>query len=453
VGALLIFGAGDLMHDERRYLDRVSEYVSGSIPSYERYRQVVKRIPVLRHSVWVDDERFDPRFHVRRASVPAPGSHKELKKLAARLLSQHLDRSRPLWELYIIDGLESDGFALLAKVHHCMVDGVGGMQLLQALLSPFPEVAAPEPPSWAPRRAPSGAALLRAEVEHRVGRMKALFADRTWRVIAPQLTEAWDTAMGSFKRSGKSPFTSPDVSPYRRFEWTRFDLDEVKRIRSAFGGTVNDVLIAVATEAARRFLKRDGVDVASLEGLRAVLPVHTGGSKRRKVSGNRVSMLLADLPLTPVSPRERMQRVVEVTRRLKEHSHQSEGVQLFEEIADATAGGVLGEVLKIAMRMEMFDLILTNVPGPQMPLFLTGAELLSAYPVVPLMPHQNLGIALFSYNGSVFWGVNADWEAFPEVSSFVRDLEASYDALRREASARSPAHQVEPVDPVSPTAN
>jgi WS/DGAT/MGAT family acyltransferase len=245
------------------------------------------------------------------------------------------------------------------------------------------------------------------------------------------LKNATTTGLNMFRRS---PFASKDAGRYRRFEWTRFDLDEVKRIRTAVGGTVNDVLVAATAGAARRYLRRDGVDVADLESLRTVLPVHTGGAQRRKTSGNRVAMLLADLPLEPSSPSERLKQVVELTSHLKDQSHQSEGVQFVEDIADATVGGLLAELIKFASHMEAFDLILTNIPGPQMPLYMMSARLESVYPVVPLMPRQTLGIALFSYDGSVFWGIQADREAFPDLPRFVADLEASYRALRREAN-------------------
>ena len=444
VGALLVFQGGDLVRDGKLDVERIADYMAATIPRHERYRQIVKRVPLLRHPVWVDDTRFDPTFHIRAARVDAPGSSEQLKELAARLLSKHLPRSRPLWEVHVIDGLSDGRFALLAKVHHCMVDGVGGMHLLEALLSPFPGASVPERPDHRPRRCPDAPTLLRSELRQRFAHAKSLVESRSLRGIGRQLSGIKDAAITGLTRVGRSPFASKDASRYRRFEWARFDLGEVKRIRTAFGGTVNDVLVAATTGAARRYLTRDGVDVTDVESLRAVLPVHTGGARRRNVSGNRVAMLLATLPLEPSSPRERMNRVIEMTSRLKDESHQSEGMQLLEDIADATAGSILSEAMKVASQMEAFDLILTNIPGPQVPLYLLGAKLESVYPVVPLMPRQTLGIALFSYDGGVFWGINADRGAFPDLPRFVEDLEASYRALRREADDLAPRRPTEP---------
>ena len=184
--------------------------------------------------------------------------------------------------------------------------------------------------------------------------------------------------------------------------------------------------------------------MTDVESLRAVLPVHTGGARRRNVSGNRVAMLLATLPLEPSSPRERMNRVIEMTSRINDESHQTEGMQLLQDIADATAGSILSEAMKVASQMEAFDLILTNIPGPQVPLYLLGAKLESVYPVVPLMPRLTLGLALFSYDGGVFWGLNADRGAFPDLPRFIEDLEASYRALRGEADDLAPRRPTEP---------
>jgi WS/DGAT/MGAT family acyltransferase len=435
VGAVLVFDGDAHTEEGQLDFDRVTKYVGSAVQSCPRYRQRIRRVPALGHPVWVDDQRFDLRFHVRRASVPAPGDDAALKALAGRLLSQHLDRSRPLWEMYVVDGLRSNGFALICKVHHCMVDGVGGMQLLQALLRPFPDSSLPAPDAWTPRPEPKSWDLLKAELAHRVDSVKALKTARPSGAFSSRLSGLWSTTQEGLRAAlHTSPLTSPDVTRYRRFEWTAMDLAEIKRIRKHFDGTVNDVLVAVTTGAIRRSLERDGVDVSELESLRAVLPVHVGAPKRR-AAGNHVAMLLADLPLDASGTRERMTRVIEVTRQLKESSNQSDGVQLVEELADATSGALLAELVKLAMRLEMFDLILTNIAGPQVPLYLLQAPMRAIYPVVPLMPNQSVGIALFSYDGSICWGINADWEAFPQLQAFVDDLQHAYEALRREVDA------------------
>jgi diacylglycerol O-acyltransferase len=213
-------------------------------------------------------------------------------------------------------------------------------------------------------------------------------------------------------------------------EWTTFDLDGVKNIKASLGGTVNDVVLTIVSGAARRYLERQGIDPDALEPLRAVLPVHTGGPIRHG-AGNQVAMVMANLPVDEASPRDRMHQVVEDTSELKRHSHQAEGAQLVEDIADVVTQKVLSGVFKLAMNVKVFDMIVTNVKGPSFPLYLLDARLRSVYPMVPLMPKQNLGIALFSYDERIHWGFNADWECFPAVDDFVKDLEASFAELTR----------------------
>jgi diacylglycerol O-acyltransferase len=433
VASVLVF-EGEALLDERGALpmERIRRYLGHALDSCERYRQRIEYVPALRQPVWVDDDRFDLDFHLRRASVPAPGTARELKALAGRLLSQKLDRSRPLWELYLIDGLSDKRVAMVIKAHHCMVDGVSGMHLLMALLRPFPEAEVrPGGSDWSPRPAPSGWAKVRDELRHRrrkaAGLAKAIDREGLRRGISG-VWSAVKTGVPALKTN--TEFTSDDVGPQRRFEWTTLDLDEVKDIKESLGGTVNDVVLAIVSGAARRYLERQGMDPRELEPLRAVLPVHTGGPARDG-AGNQVAMVMANLPIDEASPRTRMRQVIEDTSELKHHSHQAEGAQLVEEIADVLTQKLLSGVFKLAMKARVFDLIVTNVRGPSFPLYLLGARLTHVYPVVPLMPKQNLGIALFSYDGRIHWGFNADWESFPAVDDFVSDLETSFAELTR----------------------
>jgi WS/DGAT/MGAT family acyltransferase len=442
VAMILIFDAGPLLDEDGALcMKPIRRHVERALDSCERYRQRLDRVPGLWQPVWVDDERFDLDFHLRRARVPAPGTDNELKELAARLLSKRLDRDRPLWEMYLIDGLSGDRVAMVLKVHHCMVDGVGGVQLLMSLLRPDPSAHRPKGDErWTPRPKPSDWTMFRDELIHR-GRTASRLIDSLNRDrLARGISGLWNALKaGLAGLSTDTCFTSEDLGPERRFEWATFDLQEVKDIRAEHGGTVNDVVLAVVAGAARRYLERRGTNPNELDSLRAVLPVHTGGSVRES-AGNQVAMVVAKLPVDEASPRNRMEQVVQETAELKGESHQVEGVKLFEDVADVLTQKLLSSAFKLAFNAEVVDMIVTNVRGPSFPLYLRGARLRSIYPVVPLMPKQDLGIALFSYDGRIHWGFNSDRESFVAVGQFVEDLKTSFDELKRTLVVPGKAH-------------
>ena len=432
VAVVLTFDAANLFSDGGALnIERLRRYIDHSIQSCERYRQRIEYVPALGHPVWVDDDRFEIDFHVRHASLPAPGSERELKSLVERLLSQKLDRSRPLWEMYFVDGLANNRMALLIKAHHCLVDGVGGMQLLAALLRASPETQVPDgPAAWEPRPRPSGRNMLRQEILHRASGAESLFRSLSFAQLKRGVSGLRNVTKAALSGTSKdSIFTVADRSPQRRFECARFDLADVKAVKASLGGTVNDVVVAVTSGAARRHLVREGVDIDDVEGLQAVLPVHTGGASRDK-AGNHVAMLLTDLPVDKKTPAGRLKQVTKNTSELKDESHQSDAAKLIEEIADVSSPKILSGAFKLATHVNAFDMIITNIRGPAFPMYLLGARLESVFPVVPLLPNQTLGIALFSYDGSIYWGFNADWDAFPDLDLFVDDLEAAFVDLK-----------------------
>jgi WS/DGAT/MGAT family acyltransferase len=436
VGAALIFDAKPLTLEHGGLdIERLTKYTEAALDSIPRYRQRVEWVPGFGHPVWVDDDRFNMRFHLRHTRLPLPGDERSLKRLVGRLFSQHLDRSRPLWEFWVVEGVENEQFALIIKVHHCMVDGVAGVHLLEALLQDSPQAVESEPNRWHARPAPSRAELILKEANRRVDGLRKLSH------FMPRVRENFQ-GLSNVVRSGmkptpKTPFTEQDISPYRRFDWTSFDLDEVKAIRKSLGGTINDVVVATTTSAVRRFLLRRGSDVDSMEGFRAVLPVN-----RRKAGGlsvgNHVAMLLADLPVTERDPIERLQKVIRVTTELKNESNQAGGAELIEDVADLTSKRLVSELYRAAMRLRTYNLIVTNVPGPRVPLYMLGAPMKVIHPMVPLLHNQNLSIALFSYAGALHWGFNADWESFPDVHEFVDDVRVSFAEYKQLAAARMP---------------
>lgn len=439
VGAALIFDAKPLTLEHGGIdIQRLGRYTRAALDSIPRYRQRLEWVPGLRHPVWIDDERFNLHFHLRHTRLPLPGDERSLKRLVGRLFSQHLDRSRPLWEFWVVEGVENDTFALVIKVHHCMVDGIAGVQLLEALLQIMPNPEEPNPRDWKARKAPSRLELLRDEVNHRANGLRQLthFVPR----VRENLRGVANVLRSGMKPAPRTPFTESDISPFRRFDWTSFDLGRVKAIKNALGGTINDVVVATTASAARRFLLRRNTDVDSMKGFRTVLPVNIRKGSGLSV-GNHVAMLLADLPVSEPNPIERYKEVVRVTTELKKESNQTGGAELIEDIADLTTKRLVSELYRAAMRLRTYNLIITNVPGPPMPLFMLGAQMKAIYPMVPLMQNQNLGIALFSYNRRLHWGFNADWESFPDVHEFVEDIDASFAEYEKLAAARIPELQ------------
>lgn len=440
VGAVMIFDAKPLQLEHGGLdIDLMIKHMECCLEKIPRYRQRVEWIPGFDHPVWVDDDHFNILYHLRHTRLPLPGSERMLKRLVGRLFSQRLDRSRPLWEFWLVEGVEGDRVALVSKVHHCMVDGVAGVQLLQALMKLSPDPECPEPAPWTARPGPSKLQLIGSEFRHRATALPKVVDH------VKQLKEH-AKGMGNMLRAGlrpaaRTPFTERDVSPYRRFDWTEFDLDEVKAIKRTLGGTVNDVVVTVVTDAVRRFLVRRGVDVDAMDHFKVVLPVNIRTDKDGE-GGNRVAMLLADLPVYEPDPLTRMRRVIEVTQELKNESDQTGSAAIIEEIADLTTKELLLQLFKTAMRVRTYNLIVTNVPGPPFPLYMLGAKMLGIYPMVPLMQNQNLGIALFSYFGKIFFGLNADWQSFPDVHEFMEDMDLAYEDLKQLASVPPAEAQV-----------
>jgi WS/DGAT/MGAT family acyltransferase len=437
VGAALLFDAKPLTLEHGGLdIERLTRYTKAALDSIPRYRQRVEWVPAFNHPVWVDDERFNLSFHLRHTRLPLPGDERSLKRLVGRLFSQHLDRSRPLWEFWVVEGVEKDRFALVVKVHHCMVDGIAGVELLQALLQMMPDTDEREPKEWKARPGPGRLELARGEFRHRVDGLRKLSHYGTR--VRENLTGLGKLLQSGMKPTPRTIFTERDISPYRRFDWVSMDLGDVKAIKNSLGGTINDVVVATTTGAVRRFLERRDQDVNSVEQFRTALPVNIRkpGSSAQSV-GNAVAMLLADLPVSEPDPIARLKKVTEITTELKKESNQTGGAALIEDIADLTTKQIVSQLYKAAMELRSYNLIITNVPGPPIPLYMLGAQMKAIYPMVPLMRNQNLGIALFSYNGGLHWGFNADWESFPDVHEFVEDLESSFAEYKQLANARA----------------
>jgi diacylglycerol O-acyltransferase len=428
-------------------LERVHHLVSVALDGVPRYRQRVETIPFLGHPVWVDDASFNPHYHLRHTRLPLPGDERQLKRLAGRLMSQQLDRGKPLWETWFVDGLEGDRFAVVSKVHHCMVDGVGGVEMTTATMradpGPDPRLDEPAPP-FVPRPAPAGRDLVLAELRHRLGGAAGfvsaaarVFTEprRTMQAVAGTiqgLSESFGTA---FRPASATPL-NVEIGPHRRFDWTAMDLATVKAVKARLGGTVNDVVLAVVAGAVRRYLADRGVDVDRLD-FRAMVPVNLRAGYDG--AGNRVASVVTHLPVDEPDPQRRLARVSREMDAVK-HSHQVEAARALEDIADWSFTTLISQTTRLAEVSQPFNLVVTNVPGPQFPLYFLGARLLACYPVVPIFHYQALGIALFSYDGRLFWGFNADWDAVPELHDLVGLVDDEFRQLAAAAldDARGP---------------
>ena len=444
VASTLIFEIGPFRTaeggiDVERF-ERATEAVLHRIP---RYRQKLHWIPGFQHAVWVDDARFSLDFHIRHTALPKPGSTEQLEQLSARIMSQPLDRRRPLWENWLVEGLAGgERFALITKLHHCMIDGASGIDLSQILLSASPEARELEPPPpFVPKPSPSRFELVRAEVGRslgtplRIARDLRRFSEETDDVRAEVATRlrAVVKMLGMGLSADETPLNGT-VGPHRRFHWWRIPLAELKAIRHALGCTINDVVLAVVTGAVREYLILRGVDPGGLT-FRVSAPVSVRNAEDRGRLGNRVSSWLIALPIAEADPREQLAAIHAETARLKEE-RTALGVETIMKLAEFTPGALLTLAARAAS--GPINTIVTNVPGPQLPLYLQGARLLELYPQVPLMEGLGLGIALVSYDGHVHWGFNFDPDVVPDADVFVEQIRASYARVAGAAKLARP---------------
>jgi WS/DGAT/MGAT family acyltransferase len=429
IGAVAIFDAAPVSNGGGVDIDRIRHLVEVDIHRVPRYRQRLAQTPVSRAPVWVDDQRFNLAYHIRHTRLPHPGDERQLKRLAGRIMSQQLDRGKPLWEMWVVEGLEGNRFAVITKVHHCMIDGVGSVELAGSLMRPTPrdERVDRPAPRWIPRPEPSPRELFLGELRRRsqeplaaLGSLRQAMAHP--RAAAESASEALGglrEALGAGLRSASPTPLNVEIGPHRRFDWFEMDLAAVKAIKGRFGGTVNDVVLAVLSGALGRFLRQRGLDVTELD-VRAMLPVNVRNASDHDM-GNHVASLVVRLPLAERDPARRLELVTAETQARK-HSRQAAGMKLIEEIGDRTFPWLFTEFARLAARARPFNLIVTNVPGPQFPVYVLGAPMRACFPLVPLFQNQALGVALFSYDGRIYWGFNADWDALPDLHDLVEGV-------------------------------
>ncbi|MGH7803233.1 MAG: wax ester/triacylglycerol synthase family O-acyltransferase, partial [Candidatus Binatia bacterium] len=406
VGGLSIYELGALARPDGGVdFERIRAAIHSRLPFVPRYRQKLLRVPLDGSPIWVDAADFDVDRHLRRMTLPGGGDDRELRERVGFLLEEPLDPEQPLWEIWVIDGLAGGRFAMLNKIHHAIVDGSSGVDLMALLLSPTPDATIEEPPAWTPRPAPSRLRLLADEVGRRA-RLPIAFARELARAVADPRRLAADasTTLGAIVdtvRAGipgapPTPLNGP-VGRGRRIDWRSFDLARVKAIKNALGGTVNDVALAVTAGAVRSELRRRGADPDAL-AFRAIVPVSMRSAEESGRLGNHVSAWLMELPVGESSARRRYERIRERTGGLKA-SNQALGAEALSKLGEWIGFRALSLALSLTNVIRPYNLIVTNVRGPEVPFYFFGARMIACYPALPLFEHQGLGIALFGYAG------------------------------------------------------
>ena len=436
VGSVAVFAEPDTGFDH----DRLVQLIKHRIAFVPRYRQRIRWVPAkVANPVWVDDEHFDVTYHVRRSALPRPGTDEQLKDLVARIMSRHLDRNRPLWEMYLVEGLSDHRFAIITKTHHAMVDGLSAVDIGQVILDVTPNPRDTIADVWRPAREPTGLELWAGGVADWM---------RSPADVAVNMRTGLQDAHDSMKRLGRSvggvvsavstvvrpPATSPlnaEIGEQRRFETAATSLADHRRIRQAHGGTVNDVVLAVVCGALREWLQMRGESLNARSQVRVMVPVSVRETESASSgAGNEIAAFLVDLPVGEPDPVVRLQRITFEMGQYKA-SNQMMGAQAIIGIAGFSPPTIhaLGARAVSGLSQRVWNTTVTNVPGPQFPLYAGGCEMLAAYPVVPLARNQAVTIGLTSYNGGVFYGLLGDREAMADLDVLAGCLVSSLAEL------------------------
>ena len=429
IGTVYVFEGGSQVPGGRGALG-VEETIKERIHLVPRYRQRVHHVPFnLVHPVWVDDPHFDLGAHVRREMLPPPGDGAALRRLVMRILARPLDMRRPLWEMTIVTGLKGDRVVLVNRAHHAMVDGVSSVDILALLLDPSPEGYTPEPPEheWQPRPAPSNWQLIKPML------WNVSSTHRSERTTAPAF---WSTrrlpwrGLVKFTRKAVTPrpdlFFNRKIGPQRTGRGLKVPLGAFKSLKDRFGCTVNDAVLAVVSEGLYRWFKSRGMAVPPK--VRVFCPVSVRTEDGRGRLGNQISGMVLELPTGELTIEERLRQIKVTTGDLK-RTRQAVAADKLAGLADWAPPSLLvlaGRLLSTPQAGANINV--TNIPGPQFPLYTGGAQLLEVWPFAPLYPAMGLGVAIVSYNGDAYFGLTADPSVVPDVEEFTSKLrEAAAD--------------------------
>ena len=436
-GATSIFDAGPLAREDGGIdFEAIHRGIESIIHKIPRYREKLAWLPGSGDAIWVDDPRFNLRYHLRHTALPRPGSDAQLKALAARILERPLDRSRALWEFWIVEGLQGGRFAMIGKTHHCMVDGSAGMDIAQHLFSTSPEFEVHEPHRYIPRPRPSDGELTRDEWRHRFklplrafGQLRDFVRDTEdlSGEVLDRIRAAGSLAWTRVSPVSDTPLNGP-VGPHRIVDWLTIPLAEMKVVRKALSCTINDVVLAIVTGAVRDFLLRRQTRPDELE-FRVATPVNVRRPEEEGRGGNRVSTWMISLPIDEPDPRRQVERVHAATAEAR-RSRQESAIEMFE---------ALQEWIRIdlqSMSAGTQNLYCTNVPGPQFPLYLLGARLRQIFIQAPLLTNLGLAIGVLSYDGQMCFSFNADYDRIPDLDDFAAMVRASFERIATAAEVR-----------------
>ncbi|MCZ7529975.1 MAG: wax ester/triacylglycerol synthase family O-acyltransferase [Acidimicrobiia bacterium] len=443
VGALSVFEGEPLLDDEGRFrLAEAREMVASRLHLVPRFRKRLMEVPLdLDRPIWVDDDSFDIAYHVRLTALPRPGTWDQLATLTTRVQSQLLDRARPLWEIWFVEGLEDNRVALIQKTHHALVDGASGVDVATVLLDFEREPTVLDPPEWVSEPPPSPAGLLVDSLREQVTQPAKLIERVGSFLRAP--VRALERGLGVARslstmlgRDTVAPRTSLNqaVGRHRRFDVVRVPLDDAKAARRELGGTVNDVVLSAVGSGLARLFENRG---ESPEHVRAMIPVSVRAGDEHMQLGNRVSAMFVNLPVVADGPLDRLKSIGAITSELKDR-HQAVGAEFLVGLTRYAAPTLLSLASRAVHNQPFFNLVITNVPGPQQPLYTLGARMLEAFPIVPLAHNLTVGIAILSYDGQLDIGVFADRDAAPDVEVLTAGIENGFAELRKLTEERAP---------------
>jgi diacylglycerol O-acyltransferase / wax synthase len=448
VGAVLIFEGPPPRYDD------FLAHVRSRLDLVPRFRQKLAFPPFeAGRPLWVDDPAFNLSYHVRHTALPSPGSEEQLRNLTGRVFSQALDRSKPLWELWLVQGLERNRFALLSKTHHALVDGVAGVDIATVLfdVKPVPEPAVPES-DWTPNPEPSTVELITRGVSDAAAAPLRLAGRLAGAVQHPEpaarrvgeALEALGEVAWNFANPAPDVPLNVEIGTHRRFVWVRSELATFKRIKDSLGGTVNDVVLTVVAGALRRWLDRRGITTKGLE-LRALVPVSIRAEDERGQTGNKIAAMRGPLPVYVEDPVRRLEVVRQAMGELKQ-SKQALGAEVISRFNDFAPPTLLAQASRINFSTRLFNLIVTNVPGPQMPLYVLGREQEDAFPIAFLPENHALAVAIMSYNGHINFGLLADYDSMEDVDVICEGIEeslAELDEIAKAAASGKAAERAE----------
>ena len=448
VASVLVFSGAAPRHEE------LTAGIEARLHLVPRYRQRLADVPLGQgRPVWVDDPHFNLGYHVRHSALPSPGGDEELRTLAGRLFAQPLDRTKPLWDMALVEGLADAAgaprFAIISKTHHALVDGVSGVDITSILFDLDADAGPPPAPDtpWVPRPVPTGPELLGEALLERATAPREMVRGVRALTRAPRQALGRIADVGALALAQTSSPAPPtplnvEIGPHRRYTWVDADVERFKAIKNELGGTLNDVVLASVSLALGAFLRGRGHATEGLT-LKAMVPVSVRADTQDGALGNRVAAMWAPLPVGLEDPLDVMTHVSAAMRELKE-SGQAVGASTLTALADFAPPTIMSQAARLQARQRYFNVVVTNVPGPQVPLYLQGRRLERFYPVVPLAQKQALGVAIMSYDGRLGYGLLADYDALPDLEEIAGQLETAIRALGAAAGLETAAGAAAP---------